>query len=499
MRTKTETGFVARLIQKSDAILRHLREKRLSLNNRMEGRLSPRTITLLSTAVAGFVILLLLVVPPALSQYPNDSMELLRLAGAAGLRVEGTLLLPVSSAGGDASLHMLLLRMAIRLDRLLHGNTAAPLQSVALLYTLLFLPSFALLLNELLQRIAFFSERIAVALLCLFILMDSSRIVPFASLSPLPLWHIGLVALLAGLLAAARGAAWGIPVLATAGLLLTLSAKQGAVLGVLTAAFAGGAAARKNTIRRRASAAFAAVGLLAGSFFSGFVLPDNFTHTARLHAMTRGVLLQAQEPEKALREFGIAPRFSVLTDVSAFEAVPAVAGEDSLLDEDFLERAAPMRIGLYYVRHPFSAVAMLDLAVRATMDTSSIYRSASDMPGALKLSLLSGYSALKARAMPTNLAFALLLFAIGMFAGRKQKKQSGTPGARRAIVLLMSVGVTQAFLVIVRSGDAELAQRAAMTGISIDLLIVVVAAMLLHRLNILDADETEGSSHEQTA
>lgn len=81
------------------------------------------------------------------------------------------------------------------------------------------------------------------------------------------------------------------------------------------------------------------------------MIGDEFHSADKFHAMTRGVMLQAENPEKAMEEFGIDPSYSILTDVSMYDAYPMVKEGNPTLEEQFLSRYNEATLAKWYIRH----------------------------------------------------------------------------------------------------------------------------------------------------
>lgn len=122
---------------------------------------------------------------------------------------------------------------------------------------------------------------------------------------------------------------------------------------------------------------------------------NNQTVNEKYDQMTRGVLFEATDPEKALAQFGIEARYSVLTDTYSTQSYPVVLPESGALDEGFLDQYTTSDVTLYYLRHPIQLLGLFEVGVRNAFftrtDYSGNYEQSSGMPrGQRHCSSLSG-------------------------------------------------------------------------------------------------------------
>lgn len=111
---------------------------------------------------------------------------------------------------------------------------------------------------------------------------------------------------------------------------------------------------------------------------------NNQTINEKYDQMTRGVLFEATDPEKALAQFGIEARYSVLTDTYSTQSYPVVLPESGALDEGFLDQYTTSDVTLYYLRHPIQLLGLFEVGVRNAFftrtDYSGNYEQSSGMP-----------------------------------------------------------------------------------------------------------------------
>ena len=213
--------------------------------------------------------------------------------------------------------------------------------------------------------------------------------------------------------------------------------------------------------------------------------------------MTRGVLFEATDPEKALAQFGIEARYSVLTDTYSTQSYPVVLPESGALDEGFLDRYTTADVTLYYLRHPIQLLGLFEVGVRNAFftrtDYSGNYEQSSGMPARAKALFLSIWSTFKERSAPQTAASLLLLVVAFLFFRRKadEKLESGREAASvytMLSVLLFAAVTVELMTVVILSGDSLLLRQSFLMGCLIDLLAIMAYTEGLHRLKIIETD-----------
>ncbi len=213
--------------------------------------------------------------------------------------------------------------------------------------------------------------------------------------------------------------------------------------------------------------------------------------------MTRGVLFEATDPEKALAQFGIEARYSVLTDTYSTQSYPVVLPESGALDEGFLDQYTTSDVTLYYLRHPIQLLGLFEVGVRNAFftrtDYSGNYEQSSGMPARAKALFLSIWSTFKERSAPQTAASLLLLVVAFLFFRRKadEKLESGREAASvytMLSVLLFAAVTVELMTVVILSGDSLLLRQSFLMGCLIDLLAIMACTEGLHRLKIIETD-----------
>lgn len=250
---------------------------------------------------------------------------------------------------------------------------------------------------------------------------------------------------------------------------------------------------QENFGRRVSTLAFGTMLVLA-SFASLVWMERDFNETDRFHAMSRGVLESAENPEKALSEFGIDASYSLLTDASAYEEFPLTTGENRALYDGFLDRYTTADIAGYYIRHPAQMIYGMDTAVRMNQgvrwNSLGNYEKKEGKPFGAKSIFWSLYGTFKKRVAPKRVGFptilVLILVALNAdgFSLKKEKNRQKSIHLECTVMLVIFM-VLQTCLVVIQGGTPALSQYNGQLGITIDILTFFTVTELIGRLNIL--------------
>lgn len=519
--TKGLYNRLANVLSKISSFFRFIWGKRQVFNDYMRGRYSDRLIGICAAVLCALLIIIMLFLPPYLGVANDGSIAITQVMNASGLQyinkdaagiyndyyVKTYQQTPPSDT--SQSIHVAFIKAAMLLDNLFTGDGLFDMRFLALIYGLLYVPAVGLLIKEAAGRVAFFSESVVVGLLGVIIFADVSYITYFSSFYPEALWYVLLLYPVAAAVSFQKDKKSNFLFLilfTAAGVLICLTRRQCAMFGIIMAAFMFKQIIIKKEVNWRILSVVSAAVLIAACFYSQFRLPDDFTQTNKLHAMTRGVLLQSDNPEQTLAEFDIDPRYSVLSDTSTYEYYPFVEGDGAVLKKDFLDQYTTFDISLHYLKHPMSMLSMLDLSVKASINVARSYcgnyEESTGMPKMAKSIFWSAASIFKDRSAPKTVGFVIVLIIayvamLGSGFSRRKRRVRKRDVMLDVLVMITVMGMAQAFLIVICSGDAEMIRYGFFVGASIDLLIFFVLTELLHKMNIIETGEdTEKASQD---
>lgn len=478
------------------------------IDNGMDGKYTPSSLALFAVILAGLLVTVMLFTPPYLGMSDDGSFS--RIMNSVGIYAEDdsaeeltynyylkdyvisrrTTTAPVSST-------VLFARAALMLDNLITRDGSFDMRFLGLIYTVFFLLGLYLLIRNALERVNGFSEGVSIAVLGVVIFTDVAYVTYFCSFYSEPVMIISLMLCTGSALSLSREGhdlLWLLVFLAS-GLALTFAKCQCAIAGLFLSWLPMRMIFIKKSVLWKIACVFVASALLFGAVCSYKMSYNDFTLSSKFHAMTRGVLFQATDPPQALGEFGIDSSFEVLADVSSNDEYPFTQPDNEYLQDNFYGKYDSFSVALYYARHINAMFAMLDIAVRSSMnqrkDFSGNYElSTGHMPKAKSL-FWSAWSSYKTNSAPQTVGFLIILIAGAVIVFHKQLKTSKRRGDSRAFMILTMllivtlIGVSQAVIAIVNSGDAELQNRTFLLCMTIDLLIFYIISELLCKLKIL--------------
>lgn len=236
--------------------------------------------------------------------------------------------------------------------------------------------------------------------------------------------------------------------------------------------------------------------IIMAAIASAFMMKNDFNAADQLHAMSRGVLFQSENPEKTLANMGIDPSYSLLADVSAYEAFPLTDGYTDALSHGFFDHYTYADIALYYLKHPADAFSMFGIAVSTNLEivreNCGSFTVDANRPAGARIVFGGAYSFVKNRMFPKTLGFFLVLVIACIVLGRSSlsllhEKDENRQSFLHATMLYAGIGTAMTFYVIIHAGDAGLMMYNAQLGIMMDFLLFFVLAQMIDRLNIFSA------------
>lgn len=490
-------------------IIRALGRLRQNINQWMQNRVTASGLATIAAVCSGLILCWLLFVPPYMGVANDGTVsETMRVVGLSYPSDEISddynnyfvrVYQNVYPESGTVTAHILLLRFARAVDYLFTRDTLFDVRFLAGIYLALYLPAIYLAVRAALERLTYFNEYIIAAAAGVLIFADGSYGVYFNSLYPEPLFLVSLLYIAASAMMLQKQTKFAplyLCLLTFWSLVACFTRRNCFMIGLWVAAFCILLLRLFESFPVRLGLLTAAAILAVGTAASLAVMPQEFTDTSKLHAMTRGVLLQANDPEETLVQFGINGSYAVLADVSFYDT-PALAEEENpLLQNGFLDKYDTLTIGLYYLRHPKALLSMLDIGIKASFEMARYYcgnyEKSAGMPARAQNVFWSMWSIFKQRSAPKTIGYlVLLIVAYCVMAGRKMYTVSKTPERLHFIYLLTMVaitgiGVTNLCYIILQSGDAQLTQYNLVMGVCMDLLFYFVLIEILYKLNILE-------------
>ena len=291
------------------ALFRRFSAQKKHFNEEMEGKYSPSFIALIAAFGAAILMILMLFVPNYLGV--GDDGSFYRLMEAAGLSYVSDTVLEESSEFfnrvylidtskyvlGTEMLNsqVLIVKAAVKLDRLLTGDNYFDIRMLALIYGILYIPAIYLLIRQACMRVKCFSEGIVIGLLGVLIFSDVAYITYFNSLYPESVWFISLLYCVAGAVSFQEKRSLlkeggSLFLIAGSGIVLMTSRAQCAFIGIILALYCLKLLFTRKEWSFSVVCVLTSLGLSIISIAAMAGMESDFNQTDKFHAMSRGVL-----------------------------------------------------------------------------------------------------------------------------------------------------------------------------------------------------------------
>ncbi|UQZ34030.1 hypothetical protein C2I18_11110 [Paenibacillus sp. PK3_47] len=273
--------------------------------------------------------------------------------------------------------------------------------------------------------------------------------------------------------------------------ILTSSKQQNAPVGIVVALMAVSLVwIRKERLFRWLAAASAALMLFTGAA-TYLNISREFVNINQYHAMTRGVLMQSDNPETVLGKFGINGQYAILKGNTYYDQYGTIDVKSEILEDSFYSRYGFVSILKYYAAHPGQLGSILDVAAKSAYtikpDAMGNYEKSAGKEFRAQSHFFTGYSQLKEKLAPRTFSFILLWMAVvtgaymPSFAAAVKKRDAR--GMQRSVLILatMLVGLSGIFVSIIGAGDADIAKHEFLFTLSFDLVSFLTVSDVIGR------------------
>jgi hypothetical protein len=222
--------------------------------------------------------------------------------------------------------------------------------------------------------------------------------------------------------------------------------------------------------------------IITSSAYFYLAISGDFDYINRYHAMTRGILLNEEEPEKILKEFNINPQYSLLQENIFYNNIPIIHPKDDKLIKEFYSNYSFGGIIKFYIKNPKTFMKMLELGVEHSYsirpDVIGNYEKSEGKQYGAKSYFFSLWSTAKANYFLHGLGvtvFAAIIYfvaAILRYLQYRKNKNISFQLMEELFLYIFLVGLSQIFVSIIGAGDADLAKHVFMFNISFDLMVL---------------------------
>jgi len=507
--------FILRIFSWIGRLVKKLAVAIQSFENRMRHRYNPRTMAFVAIVAIALLMITILFIPPYLGLSNDGSFDSVLLD--CGLRriepddvsvyfnyYETTYVIePATGAmpGTTSPVLRVFIRIAVWIDTLFTGDYLFDVRFLAAIYMIIYLAVLYPFAAGVLGRLRYYSEGLVITVLFVFVFADVTLITRLASLYTYPLELIACLAMIDMSFIIpykdSRGLAPVLLLLITA--IMMLTNRYFAFFGiVMSVGYWAMMTVRKDIIHRIVYSVFAFL-LCIFTVFAGAHLLSTQSLNSKYNQMTRGVLFRAENPENALRHFGIEPRYTVLTETYADQQFPLVFPDSGLLDEGFFDQYNTGDIMLYYLYHPVDLVGLLNQGVHKAFitrsDYSGYFEKSEGRPEHAKTAFMTLWSTFKEQTAPQTTAAIIMVFLAFMVLRRDRGLKTNTvEGQREALFktfwwLFIFLAGVNLLTVVIMSGDSELLRESFLAGVLVDVLFVMFITEILHKINVVKIEE----------
>ena len=208
------------------------------------------------------------------------------------------------------------------------------------------------------------------------------------------------------------------------------------------------------------------------------LIPQEFVEINQYHAMTRGVLMSAENPEQTLERFDIDPQYALLDGSIYYERYPTVDVEGDALKADFFPKYNFVSIAAHYLTHPGDLVVILNhtaknaYAIRPEA-IGNFERSAGREP-AQKAAFFTLHSTLKNMIVPKTVGFILIWLASILGLSFRDRWRT------TVLACVFLAGLSQIGVSVVGAGDADLSKHIFLYNVAFDFInFIFIATVVL--------------------
>lgn len=223
-------------------------------------------------------------------------------------------------------------------------------------------------------------------------------------------------------------------------------------------------------------------------------IEGDFDYMNRFHAMTRGTILNGENPEEVLNKFGIDGSYSLLKGANFYEAIPNINPNDERLKENFYNNYSTLSILIYYIKNPKEFIKILKIGIENSYvirpEAMGNYEKSSGKSYGEKSYFFSGWSTIKNNYVFRNNFFTIVFIII--FFLQLAKRYNENLKNRNIMKLLMEEGYLYIFLAgfsqivisVVGAGDADLSKHEFLYNLSFDLMIIYIVVNYLKVIEV---------------
>lgn len=193
-----------------------------------------------------------------------------------------------------------------------------------------------------------------------------------------------------------------------------------------------------------------------GGLLSFFFQKDDSLHIDNYHALTRGVLLWKEDPQRQLEKFQIENQYSILQNTYSYERNPIVSLSNQQIQEEFLQPYTAWKGLLFYLSNPSQLKKIWNEGMREAYHTNfkdlGNYTKESGKQEGEQTTIFCFYNKIRNLLAPKTFGFFIIWILTVLLIQRKNKKK----------LILFALYFFQFFIMllvsIVLTGDTNLSE-----------------------------------------
>ncbi|ASA24684.1 hypothetical protein [Paenibacillus donghaensis] len=387
----------------------------------------------------------------------------------------------------------LFIKLALGINKLLFSSEVFDIRIQAAIYTLLYVIAIYLLIEVITWKMTR-KQGLITAAMAIVIFGDTGYTAYFNSFYSESVVMIMMIFVFAAWLSLYRRRYNDYAMLAllvVSSLFLTTSKQQNAPVGMILAVLALTLLwIRRDSIFRILTVI--SVGLMMFAGIATYLnISKEFVNINQYHAMTRGVLKEASNPESALNTFGINEQYAILKGNIYYEQYGTVDVDSDILDENFYSRYGFGSILKYYLTHPDQLGSILNVAAKSAFSIKPAamgnYEEAAGKEFRAQSHFFATYSLVKEKLAPKTFGFIVLWMIVicSLYTPSfvRAIKARDYRGMQRMVLILavMGMGLSGILVSIIGAGDADISKHEFLFTQSFDLVTFLAASSVIKR------------------
>ncbi|MCR4435938.1 MAG: hypothetical protein QHH06_08845 [Clostridiales bacterium] len=242
---------------------------------------------------------------------------------------------------------------------------------------------------------------------------------------------------------------------------------------------------RKDKVWRFSIAFFCAL-MVVASMTSYLSVPEGIRVCNKYQTVFYGVLKDSPDPRKDLEELGMDPGLAVLAGTNYFMQQYPLDIKDPAFSKEISEKVNPLKIALFYAKHPSRFLRKLQTAAKYGFDIMQGFGNYEKAPGieyGKTAKSLGLWSNLRLKILPRSLGFVASFYAVYFAVLLIRRKKADTTQLKLFLEILMLIGLigaSQFVVPLIGDGEADLSKHMFLFNVCFDMMLVVSFTGLLN-------------------